>query len=166
MPPWKRLRAVRALVNSGVNVEVRLEPLIAGLTDSRENLKPLFAAIARTGVRRVVSHYLFLHSSITESLSTALTALECGNDIFEGYVEGPVFDIGSVGRTKHLPGDVRCAGLARLTAWGAEHGLLVETGAAQNPDLRQSDPSSRQRPEPPSAVRLPSFPMPIFPVVS
>lgn len=151
-PPWRRLRAIRSLVNAGVDVEVRLEPLIPGLTDTRENLRPLFAAIGHSGARRVVSHYLFLHSSMTAPLSSALADLDLGDDIFERYVEGPAFHLGSIGMTRHLPAEERRAGLARLTTWGAEHGLTIETGATQNPDFRRLEPSARPRVEPPSPV--------------
>ena len=46
-PPWARLGRIARLAEAGVPVEVRLEPLIPDLTDTRENIRPLFAALAR-----------------------------------------------------------------------------------------------------------------------
>jgi DNA repair photolyase len=138
-PPRVRLRGLARLIEAGVRVEARLEPLIAGLTDTRANLMPLFAALGRMGVRRVVAHYLFLHPAMTETLATALTPLGWAEKLADDYQGGPVFPIGTLGPTKHLPLEARRAGLASVTAWGAEHGLLVETGAAQNPDLRRAE---------------------------
>ncbi|HEX8203609.1 MAG TPA: radical SAM protein, partial [Isosphaeraceae bacterium] len=136
-PPRMRLRGLARLVEAGVRVEVRLEPLIAGLNDTRENVQPLFAALGRIGVRRVVAHYLFLHPAMTAALDGALAPVGFAEKLTDAYEGGPVFPVGTLGPTKHLPLEARRAGLARLTAWGAEHGLLVETGAAQNPDLRR-----------------------------
>jgi DNA repair photolyase len=137
--PRMRLRSLARLIEAGVRVEVRLEPLIAGLTDMRENVQPLFAALGRIGVRRVVAHDLFLHPSMTQTLHAALAPLGLAEKLADAYEGGPVFPIGTLGATKHLPLETRRAGRARLTAWGAEHGLLVETGAAQNPDLRRAE---------------------------
>ena len=111
--------------------------MIAGLTDTRENVVPLFRDLARAGVRRVVTHHLYLQAAMTTPLADALAPLgwsERGRDDFAG---GPVFAIGSVGTTKHYPRSVRQESLARLVAWGAECGLVVTTGASQNPDLPQ-----------------------------
>lgn len=138
-PPQRRVRDLARLIEAGVRVEVRLEPLIAGLTDTRENLMPLFAALGRVGGRRVVAHYLFIHPAMTETLAAALAPLGWAEKLADDYEGGPVFPVGTLGATKHLPLEARRAGLARLTAWGAEHGLLVETGAAQNPDLRRAE---------------------------
>jgi DNA repair photolyase len=136
--PRSRLRALEQLVKAGVPVEVRLEPLIPDLTDTPENIRPLFAALARAGARRVIAHHLFLHPAMIAPLEQALGPLGLAErlaDLFEG---GPIFPLGSLGATKHLPLEARKNGLARLTALGAEYGLLVATGAAQNPDLRRA----------------------------
>ena len=138
-PPPKRLRGLARLIEAGVRVEVRLEPLIPGLTDTRESIQPLFAALGRIGVRRVVAHHLFLHPAMTGTLAAALSPLGWAEKLTDAYEGGPVFPIGSLGATKHLPLEARREGLARLTAWGAEHGLLVATGAAQNPDFRRAE---------------------------
>jgi DNA repair photolyase len=148
-PPTARVARIARLVAAGVPVEVRLEPLISGLTDTRENIRPLFEALAGAGVSRVVAHYLFLHPALKSTLKGALHPLGLSEKLEEDYQAGPVFPIGSLGPTKHLPLDVRRAGLASLSAWGAEFGLSVETGAAQNPDLPRAElfaapvPSSR-----------------------
>ena len=138
--PRARLRGLARLVEAGVPVEARLEPLIAGLTDTRENLKPLFDGLARAGVRRVVAHYLFQHPAMLEPLADALAPLGLAERLIDDYQGGPVFAVGSLGSTKHLPPDARREGFARIFAWGAEHGLIVQTGAAQNPDFHRGGP--------------------------
>ena len=144
--PGSRLRGLARLIEAGVPVEARLEPLIAGLTDTRENLKPLFAGLARAGVRRVVAHYLFQHPAMLETLTEALAPLGLAERLVDDYQGGPVFAVGSLGPTKHLPLDARREGFARVFAWGAEHGLIVETGAAQNPDFHRGGPEYLKTP--------------------
>ena len=142
--PGGRIGDLGRLVNAGVDVEVRLEPLIPGLTDTRENVAPLFRALARAGARKVVAHYLFLHSAMTDTLDEALQPLgrvERLRDDFEG---GQVFRLGTLGPTKHLPLEARRSGLTRLFALGAEHGLWVTTGASQNPDLPRLTATGRR----------------------
>jgi DNA repair photolyase len=139
--PRGRLRTLTRLLEAGVAVDVRLEPLIAGLTDTEEVLRPLFRGLARAGVRNVVAHYLFVNSVITESLGAALSPLGWTERIGEAYQSGPVFGVGTLGPMKHLLRETRQAGLAHLSSLGAGFGLLVETGAAQNPDLRRDERS-------------------------
>ncbi len=141
--PRGRLRDLARLTKAGVEVEVRLEPMIAGLTDTRENLEPLFRALSRAGARRVVTHYLFLHHAMTAPLGEALAPLGWSERLQDDFAGGPAFSVGSIGTTKHLPREVRQQGLARIVAWGASHGLIVATGSAQNPDLPTSEPQRR-----------------------
>jgi hypothetical protein len=122
-------------------VYVRFEPLIAGLTDTRENVDPLFDELANRGARQVIAHYAFLHHAMVDPLKRALAPLGWDERLIESYEGGPVFNVGSLGSTKHLPTETRREGLAKVIAWGAERGLLVETGATQNPDFpRQGAP--------------------------
>jgi len=141
-PPRVRLRGIARLLDAGAQVDVRLEPLIAGLSDTRENLIPLFEDLERIGVRKVLAHYLFLHSAMLASLRNALGPLGLSEKLGDDYEGGPMFSLGTLGPTRHLPLDVRREGLARLSAWGAEHGLIIETGTAQNPDLPRSEHSA------------------------
>ena len=130
-----RLKGLEALVGAGVPVEARIEPLIPGLTDTKENLRPLLRELGRIGVRDVVAHYVFLQPSILPTLRDALAPLGHAERVVDAFEGGPVFSVGMAGATKHLPLDARREGLARLISWGAEFGLHVRTGSAQNPDL-------------------------------
>jgi hypothetical protein len=154
-PPSVRLRGIERLVEVGVPIEVRLEPLIPDLNDTPEAIGPIFAALARIGINRIVAHYLFLHTAMIEPMEAALAPLGLVERLSDRFEGGPIFAVGSLGTTKHLPLDKRRDGFARLAALGAEYGLTVETGAAQNPDLPRAE-AGRSRPMPENAVELPS----------
>ncbi len=133
--PSGRLADIRRLVLSGIDVEARLEPLIPGLTDTRDNLLPIFSALAESGVGRVVAHYLYIQPGMVGALDRALVPVGWTERLRDDFEGGPVFRLGSLGATKHFPLETRRAGLTRLIALGAECGLSVTTGSSQNPDL-------------------------------
>jgi DNA repair photolyase len=141
--PRGRIRDLARLTGAGVPVEIRLEPLIPGLTDTRENLAPLFLELVRAGAARVVAHYLFRHPATLDTLDAALEPLGWADRIHEQFEGGPSLLVGSMGTVRNFPRDLRRDGFARLMAWGAEFGLSVTTGAAQNPDLPRGEPSRR-----------------------
>jgi hypothetical protein len=142
--PRGRLRDLVRLATAGVPVEVRLEPLIPGLTDTRENLAPVFRRLADAGITRVVAHYLFLHPGMQADFDAAIAGLPSVPPTAELFEGGALASIGSLGTVKNLPREVRRDGLARIMAMGAEYGLEVSTGATQNPDLPRT-PGGRGR---------------------
>jgi DNA repair photolyase len=133
--PASRIRDIRRLIAAEIDVEVRLEPLSPGHTDTQENIRPLFQAISSAGARHVVAHYLYLHPTLEEQLETAFQPLPWGERLRDDFEGGHVFRLGSIGPTKHLPLELRRSGLARLISWGIASGLSVTTGSSQNPDL-------------------------------
>lgn len=159
--PRGRLRDLERLSQAGVAIEVRLEPLVPGVTDTRDNLAPLFHALGRAGVSRVVAHYLFMHPAIWPSFAESLQPLGIVDEVRAAFEGGPQLTVGSVGTVRNVSREARREGLARIMAWGAEFGLAVSTGAAQNPDLPRIEPTERPplstrpaRPQNPPPLRV------------
>src|SRR5262249_4955226 len=71
-PPRLRLKQIAQLKHAGVRVQVALDPLLPGLTDTRTNLEPVLEAVARLGIQQVSAGYLFLRPGIAENLHAAL----------------------------------------------------------------------------------------------
>ena len=142
--PIARIRAVERLTTAGVPVEIRLEPMIPGLTDTAENLRPLFSTLAGAGARKVVAHYLFQTPRAGERLVESLRPIGWSEKIVDQFATGPVFPVGSQRIAKHVPLDARKAGFAHLGALAAEFGLLIDTGSAQNPDLPRRERAGRR----------------------
>jgi DNA repair photolyase len=59
-PPLKRLKAVRDLVDAGVNAGVLMNPIVPGLSSSRDKLERTIMAIADHGARFVGCNVMFL----------------------------------------------------------------------------------------------------------
>lgn len=67
-PSHIRLRQAQDLVEAGIPTEVRLDPILPGITDRTESLQPLCRAIAASGLRRIALGVVFLRPAILQSL--------------------------------------------------------------------------------------------------
>ncbi|MFO0956872.1 MAG: hypothetical protein U0800_05310 [Isosphaeraceae bacterium] len=130
------------MMAAGVPVEVRVEPLISGLTDTRDNLQALFGDTIGPGRVEVTAHYLFLAGQPVVGSTAQLAGPRRAMDGFEG---GPAFPLGSVGTTKHLPVETAGRAWRPIAVVGAEFGLRVRIGQAQNPDLAEGTGQGRSR---------------------
>ena len=131
-PPRMRLRQIAVLRERGVAVQAALEPLLPGLTDTRENLIPVLKALAAAGVRHVTAGYLFLREGIRERLAAELSDGERVAAAFEG---GPVLTAPGLAAARYLPRPRRQRGYALLMTLAAEHGIAVSVSSFTNPDF-------------------------------
>src|SRR5438045_9116114 len=61
-PPLQRLRAVRELVDAGINAGVLMNPIVPGFSSSRAKLERTAKAIADHGARFVGCNVMFLEN--------------------------------------------------------------------------------------------------------
>jgi DNA repair photolyase len=138
-PPRLRVRQVAPLGAAGIRVQIALEPLLPGLTDTRENLVPLLEALAKAGVTHIKAGYAFLRSNIQDSLLPVLEPLSCAESVLEQYWSGPILSAGSLAPARYLPKKYRQRGYASLMALAAGYGITVGISALANPDFRLPD---------------------------
>jgi hypothetical protein len=112
-----------------------VEPLLPGLTDTRDNLVPLLAALAGAGVRHVTGSYAFLRPGITENLVAALEANGLDATLPTAYERGPQLEGKKLLAARYLPKARRQRGYAALMALAAEHGITVSVSGTTNPDF-------------------------------
>jgi hypothetical protein len=153
--PRLRLRQIRRLRELGIQVQVSLEPLVPGLTDTRTNLTSLLQALARVGVQQVTAGYMFLRPRIEDNLAAALKPHGLDRTVLDEFTEGPILAGSQVAPARYLPKQRRQRGYAALMALAADLGITVKVSALSNPDFRpgrslDSEPRQRQR-------LLPSF---------
>lgn len=154
-PPRIRLRQIARLQSRGIPVQVALEPLVPGLTDTRENLSELLEQLAKVGVRHVSAGYLFMRQGIRDNLSEVLKPLGIDQEVFQAFNGGPVLQSGQLAPARYLPGNFRKRGYAVLMALAANYGISVSVGDVTNPDFR---PPRRMPPLPrPQPELLPIF---------
>lgn len=135
-PTRLRLRQLKELRELGIATQASIEPLIPGLTDTRENLAPLLDALAAIGLDRISTSYLYLRPGIQQNLQIDLAPLGWAEPIVESFAQGPILPMGRIAAARHLPRADRQRGYARLMALAAERGIKVSVSGLTNPDFR------------------------------
>jgi DNA repair photolyase len=145
-PPMLRLQQIDRLQKAGVKVQVAIDPLVPGLTDTRENLSALLESLASIGVRHVSAGYMFLRPGIRANLARVLEPLGWDKTVFDAFAGGPILSGRGLAPAQYLPKARRQRGYAALMALAAEREITVTVSAATNPDFTPS-----QRPNQPPA---------------
>jgi DNA repair photolyase len=152
-PPCLRLRQIAALRRLGIGVQVALEPLVPGLTDTRANLLAVLQELAAAGIGHVTASYLVLRSGSRDNLIRSLEPHGWEALVLDAFAEGPVLQADGIQATRYLPKARRQRGYAALMALAADFGITVCVSRAGNPDFRPG-----QRPETQPRQRL----LPLF----
>lgn len=134
-PPRLRLRQIGQLRESGVAVQVALEPLVPGLTDTTENLREPLEELAALGIRRVTAGYMFLRQGIRDNLVQALQPLGWDEKVLSAFAGGPVLETTGVAPARYLPKARRQRGYSALMALAAGLGITVSVSGVTNPDF-------------------------------
>jgi DNA repair photolyase len=140
-PPRMRIRQVAALRQAGIPVEVALEPLLPGITDTRANVGPLLEALSKAGIGRVSAGYAFLRTGIRANLEQA--AKEAGSslqELDEAYKNGPIMTSGLIAAGRYLPRIRRQRGYAMLMSLAEEYGMRLSVCQSTNPDFQPAHP--------------------------
>lgn len=135
--PQDRLAAVDAFRQANIPVDVAIEPLLPGVTDTCEALKPLLHAVARMGVTQVNVGYLTLPESERGRIEEAFHELGVLDSVMDAFVEGPVVrERGEYVRL--LPKSHRHRGYASAMVLAVELGLTLKISSTSNPDFRRT----------------------------
>ena len=135
-PPRRRLRQIAQLCSLGIAMQVALEPLVPGLTDTRDNLGELLEALAALGVNRVTAGYLFLRQGIRNNLIQALQPFGWDEQVLSAFAGGPLLEAAGVAPARYLPKARRQRGYSALMALAAGLGITVHVSGVTNPDFR------------------------------
>ena len=156
-PPRLRLRQIAQLRKLGIPVQVTLEPLVPGLTDTRANLLELLEALAHVGVEHVTTGYLFLRPGIRDNLVQALEAYGWEDMVLDAFVGGPLLKVGSIAPACYLPKARRQRGYASLMSMAAGLGITVSVSGITNPDFQAPRPTPDAQPQQRLLPRLADF---------
>jgi DNA repair photolyase len=137
--PQERLEQARQLMQAGIITQVRLDPILPGVTDDMKTLDELLREISHTGVREVAASTLFLRTPIINSLKRHLKDQPVLDDLLENfssrcYLNMRVADPqGS--RIMTLPIQKRKAIYDRVKRAAESYGINVKVCACKNPDM-------------------------------
>jgi DNA repair photolyase len=65
-PPWQRLRAVRMLIDAGIDTGVAMAPILPGISDGPEQLETVVRAAREAGATRVWAGVVYLKPGTRE----------------------------------------------------------------------------------------------------
>jgi DNA repair photolyase len=138
--PRRRLRNVKRLLDSGIDVTVRVDPLVPYVTDTPEQMTDLCRQLAGMGVKNLSAAYLFVRPRILRNILDDLPAPTLRRRMWEVYHAGVIVPLHGDGCAIKLPAAMyRVAGYDRLRRISSRFGLQLRLCSCKNPDLDLPD---------------------------
>jgi len=132
----QRLKQLGRLIELGIKMSVRCDPMIYGITDRTEQLQSLFSAIAGTGCMEVAVSFLFLRSAITASLKKNISDLTILNEILKPFSGNINLPIGIKNSTaKVLPAAIRKSAFEKIRKIADNFGIKTYICGCKNCDI-------------------------------
>jgi DNA repair photolyase len=132
----KRLEQLERLIKIGVEMSVRYDPMIHGLTDTDEHLQDLFSSIAKTSCRETAVSFLFLRPSIISGLKKSIPNKNLLEKILEPFSGGIRLPIGLKNSTGTvLPLAVRKLSFERIKKIANNYGIRIHICGCKNRDI-------------------------------
>lgn len=132
--PAERLQNIERLKRQGMEVEVRIDPIIPFYTDDEGSIGRLYKALAKRSIRRVSISYLHLRPAILDQLQRELPPTEF--NLLRSCFESQSWSVvGSSTRSKLIPLLLREKGYKRFIALAKDFGIKPYICACKNPDM-------------------------------
>src|SRR3972149_8656779 len=136
--PQERIRNIEQLCAIGITPEVKLDPLIPGLTDTQSNLTALFKTLQEFGVISTGINYLFLRPQIKKNLYTALGKTPFLPKIMEHYQNSkPINLLAEQSRVVALDVEYRKQSYEQISEWARTFGIYAYVCGCKNPDITE-----------------------------
>lgn len=133
-----RLRQAKRLVDAGISVQFRLDPIIPGVTDDESALDALCQGIRAAGVRQIAASVLFLRPAVRAAISRHVKNAEIRDRVLAQFSTRPRLSIHAQNSSVlALPVDHRQGIYERVRRTAKTHGLDVFTCSCKNPDIAE-----------------------------
>jgi DNA repair photolyase len=133
-----RLEQIARLTAGGIAIEARLDPILPGLTDTPDALRPFFSALVKVGVKRVSASTLFLRPGILKSFQQNILNKAVLQELLTLFRDAKRLAIhaehSSVMALTHA---ARAEIYERVRLAAQEHGIDLLVCTCKNPDLMQ-----------------------------
>ena len=134
--PGVRLAQIRRLVQLGIKTQVRLDPILPGLTDDTDSLEALMFKVADAGVTDIGISVLFLRPAVVSSIKRRLQNEAMRKKLLACYEPCDRLSIHADNSTVlALPQDTRRRIYDRVHRAADRFGIRVRICACKNPDL-------------------------------
>jgi len=138
----ERLQNIDRLKGVGMNVEVRIDPIIPFYTDDEVSIKELYEALAARDIRTVSLSYLHLRPAILNQLQRELPPTEF-NVILSCFQSQPWSVVGTSTRSRLIPLSLRKKGYKRFIRLSKGFGIMPLICSCKNPDMSGHQCSTR-----------------------
>ena len=130
----ERLQNIDRLREVGIDVEVRVDPIIPFYTDDEASIKRLYEALSSRKVRRISLSYLHMRPAILDQLARELPPTEFSllRSCFETQ---PWRAVGTSSRSKLIPHPLREKGYKRFVKLARAFGITAVVCSCKNPDM-------------------------------
>jgi DNA repair photolyase len=132
----QRINQLERLIKIGVQMSVRCDPMIYGLTDTKEQLQNLFSTIAETGCKEAAVSFLFLRPAIIASFKKNITDVNFLNQILKPFSGNTSLSIGiknSIGTV--LPNEIRKLAFEKIIKIANDFGVKTHICGCKNCDV-------------------------------
>lgn len=132
----EKLSTLLKLVEIGVTMGVRADPLVYGVMDSDKSLSDLFSAISEVGVKEIAIGYLFLRPAIQKSLERNIKDEQLLYKLLKPYSHGTKLPIGMKNsQGLALPREIREKAFARINDIASGLGISIHICGCKNSDI-------------------------------
>ena len=136
--PGELMRNVERLCKMGIVPEIKLDPLIPGVTDTEKNLTSLFKALQESGVNSASINYLFLRPQIKKNLYKALENTPFLTNIREHYRHAKTLNL--LAEKSHITAldvEYRRRAYEQISGWAGAYGIYAYVCGCKNPDITE-----------------------------
>ncbi len=136
--PQERLLNIKRLCATGIVPEIKLDPLIPGVTDTESNLTALFKALQGLGVKSTGINYLFLRPQIKRNLYKALANTHSLSKIMRYYQNSKTLNLlAEQSRVIALSVEYRKQAYEHISRWAKDFGIYAYVCGCKNPDITE-----------------------------
>lgn len=132
----ERLDQLGKLIEMGVKMSVRCDPIIHNVTDNDKQLEDLFLAVSNAGSKEIAISFLFLRPAIVSSIKKNIADKKLLNKILRPFSEGINLSIGLKNSTgKMLPLEIRKASIENIRKIADNYGIQIHICGCKNSDI-------------------------------
>ncbi|MDN3512772.1 MAG: radical SAM protein [Candidatus Brocadia sp.] len=136
--PQERIRNIERLCATGIVPEVKLDPLIPGVTDTEPSITDLFRALQGLGVNSTGINYLFLRPQIKKNLQKALGGTPFLPEIMRHYQNSkPMNLLAEQSRVIALGVEYRRQAYEKISRRAGDFGIHAYVCGCKNPDITE-----------------------------
>ncbi|MEW6377653.1 MAG: radical SAM protein [Thermodesulfobacteriota bacterium] len=133
--PERRMENIQRLKEIGITPEVRIDPIIPFITDTKTEMEALLGRLKERGIRRITLSYLHLRPAIQRQLMEELSPVH--RRLIESCFKTQEWKaVGSSTKTKLLPRAIRERGYKRIKETAEHIGITAVVCQCKNPDLK------------------------------